>query len=358
MSGTVSCLILDDTIYSDLLEQTRGIMTGYALVLIVLTVYFSYKKTGISFSEYVGSVFSNILPMFLIYLVLSFGVLFLYGAAEELFDLNGDGMVIVLPFTLYLIPGCIYSLNHINRQINDSLSQIVKYIINIFSICMIVMGYGYVLKLILMQIYSVAVRIMDYGFTPDRYLQKVQAGEELSELEYKRFEGAYKYQKTRVDSAIFDEQYGEAGEYIAQEKGSYEQTWEYLHGCQLVGEIDTAGYSQMNMLNQSDSYVRNNADEIIIDFSKFQFYKRETGETVEIDLSDFYERCLNYMEENPDSDKEKDSAFMKQCNRIKVDENRVFYVNHFEIDFCVTKEKGEERRKIKSVNISGILLEK
>lgn len=90
-------------------------------------------------------------------LVLSFGVLFLYGAAEELFDLNGDGMVIVLPFTLYLIPGCIYSLNHINRQINDSLSQIVKYIINIFSICMIVMGYGYVLKLILMQIYSVAV---------------------------------------------------------------------------------------------------------------------------------------------------------------------------------------------------------
>lgn len=49
---------------------------------------------------------------------------------------------------------------------------------------------------------------------------------------------------------------------------------------------------------------------------------------------------------------------MKQFNRIKVDENRVFYVNHFEIDFCVTKEKGEERRRIKSVNISGMLLEK
>ena len=272
--------------------------------------------------------------------------------------------------------------------------------------------------LILMQIYSVAVRIMDYGFTPERYLgvmvilfeavtilffkisrehserilpvlavltvisvavpginmysvslrsqkyfldqylYKVQEGEKLSELEYKRFEGAYKYQKTRADSAIFDEKYGDAGEYIAQEKGSYEQTWKYLHGCQLVGEIDTAGYSQMNMLNQSDSYVRNDADEIIIDFSKFQFYKRETGETVEIDLADFYEKCLNYMEETPELNKEKDSTFMKQFNRIKVDENRVFYVNHFEIDFCVTKEKGEERRRIKSVNISGMLLEK
>lgn len=272
--------------------------------------------------------------------------------------------------------------------------------------------------LILMQIYSVAVRIMDYGFTPERYLgvmvilfeavtilffkisrehserilpvlavltvisvavpginmysvslrsqkyfldqylYKVQEGEKLSELEYKRFEGAYKYQKTRADSAIFDEKYGDAGEYIAQEKGSYEQTWKYLHGCQLVGEIDTAGYSQMNMLNQSDSYVRNDADEIIIDFSKFQFYKRETGEKVEIDLADFYEKCLNYMEEPPELNKEKDSTFMKQFNRIKVDENRVFYVNHFEIDFCVTKEKGEERRRIKSVNISGMLLEK
>ncbi len=180
----------------------------------------------------------------------------------------------------------------------------------------------------------------------------------MSELEYKRFEGADKYQKTRADSAIFDEKYGDAGEYIAQEKGSYEQTWKYLHGCQLVGEIDTAGYSQMNMLNQSDSYVRNDADEIIIDFSKFQFYKRETGETVEIDLADFYEKCLNYMEETPELNKEKDSTFMKQFNRIKVDENRVFYVNHFEIDFCVTKEKGEERRRIKSVNISGMLLEK
>ncbi len=470
LSGTVSYLIFHEAVNSDMMEQSRGIMAGYALVLIALTIYFSHKKTGIPFSEYVGSVFSNMLPIFLIYLVLSFVVLFLYGAAEELFDLNGSGMVIVLPFTLYLIPGCIYSLNHINRQINDSLSRVVKYIINIFSICMIVMGYGYVLKLILMrtmpsneifailtalfcvsapvwimneayrddsmrsrvvsilpytfaplilmQIYSVAVRIMDYGFTPERYLgvmvilfeavtilffkisrehserilpvlavltvisvavpginmysvslrsqkyfldqylYKVQEGEKLSELEYKRFEGAYKYQKTRADSAIFDEKYGDAGEYIAQEKGSYEQTWKYLHGCQLVGEIDTAGYSQMNMLNQSDSYVRNDADEIIIDFSKFQFYKRETGETVEIDLADFYEKCLNYMEETPELNKEKDSTFMKQFNRIKVDENRVFYVNHFEIDFCVTKEKGEERRRIKSVNISGMLLEK
>lgn len=470
LSGTVSYLIFHETIHPDIMERSQGIMAGYAIVLIVLTVYFSHKRTGLSFSDYVGSVFSNMLPIILIYLVLSFGVLFLYGAAEELFDLNGSGMVIVLPFTLYLIPGCIYSLNHVNRQINDSLSRVVKYIINIFSICMIVMGYGYVLKLILMrtmpsneifgiltllffvsvpvwimneayrdnsmrsrvvsmlpcafaplilmQIYSVAVRIMDYGFTPERYLgvmvilfeavtilffkvsrehserilpvfviltvisvavpginmysvslrsqkhfldqylHKVQAGEELSELEYKRFEGACTYQKTRADSDIFEEQYADAEEYIAQKKGSYEQTWKYLHGCQLVGEIDTDGYSQMNMLNQSDSYVRNSADEIPIDFSRFQFYKRETGETVEIDLADFYEKCLNYMEKAPELNKEKDSAFMKQYNRIELDENRVFYINHFEINFCVTKEKGEERRRIKSVNISGMLLEK
>ena len=99
LSGTVSYLIFHEAVNSDMMEQSRGIMAGYALVLIALTIYFSHKKTGIPFSEYVGSVFSNMLPIFLIYLVLSFVVLFLYGAAEELFDLNGSGMVIVLPFT-------------------------------------------------------------------------------------------------------------------------------------------------------------------------------------------------------------------------------------------------------------------
>ena len=62
----------------------------------------------------------------------------------------------------------------------------------------------------------------------------MQEGEKLSELAYKRFEGAYKYQKTRADSDAFEEQYGDVEEYIAQNKGSYEQTWKYLHGCQLA----------------------------------------------------------------------------------------------------------------------------
>lgn len=296
LSGTVSYLIFQETVNSDMMQRSRGIMAGYALVLIVL------------------------------------------------------------PFTLYLIPGCIYSLNHINRQVNDSLSRVVKYIVNIFSICMIVMGYGYVLKLILMrtmpsneifgiltalffvsvpvwimneayrddsirsrvasilpyafaplilmQIYSVAVRVMDYGFTPDRYLGVMAIlFEAITILFFKisrerserlllviavltvisvavpginMYSVSSRSQKYFLD--LYQQKVQAGEEYIAQNKGSYEQTWKYLHGCQLVGEMDTAGYSQMNMLNQSDNCVRNDTGEISIDFSKFQFYKRETGE--------------------------------------------------------------------------------
>ena len=224
------------------------------------------------------------------------------------------------------------------------------------SICMIVMGYGYVLKLILMrtmpsneifgiltalffvsvpvwimneayrddsmrsrvasilpyafaplilmQIYSVAVRVMDYGFTPERYLGvMVILFEAITILFFKisrerserlllviavltvisvavpginMYSVSSRSQKYFLD--LYQQKVQAGEEYIAQNKGSYEQTWKYLHGCQLVGEMDTAGYSQMNMLNQSDNCVRNDTGEISIDFSKFQFYKRETGE--------------------------------------------------------------------------------
>ncbi|MGN1179637.1 MAG: hypothetical protein ACI4SD_00380 [Suilimivivens sp.] len=471
LSGVLAYLITQEDIGYSLDERAQGIMAGYAIVMLVLTVYFSFRKSGLSFPEYSGRVLSDLLPVSLIYMILTFGLLFVVAAIGEL--LGGDYLVdiaLILPFTLYFIPGCIYALNHVDKEINPSFGIIIKYIINIFSICIIFIGYVYILKIIVlrevpsneifsiltvlfvmsapvwvmneiyrdgtlrskvvsvlpyvfaplicMQIYSLAVRIWEYGFTCERYLgimviifeismiviwrfdrshcerlmlvlsvlicisvvipginmysvsdrsqeyflnkymQKAEAGEELSELEYKRLEGAYQYQKERMDEAEFESAYGETENILEEEKDGFQKQWHYLHGCQLVGEIDTSNFSKMNMLNQSDTYVRSDSDEIIVDFSKFEFYKRETGEKIEIDLSDFYKKCMEYKAENPNSTKEEDSTYMKQFNIIPIDEDSTFYVNHFEVNYYTVKENGEKVSKIRTINISGMLLER
>ncbi len=444
-------------------ERFQGFMGGYVIILLALTVYFSFKRSGILFSEYAGRVLSNMVPVMIIYFVLFFGLLFVWAVLITLFSVSSAGiLILMLPVTLYLLPGCIYALNHVEREISPEISLIIKYLINIFSICIILIGYGYALSLIigempsneifgiltalfcmsapvwimneadrkdtffsklaavlpyifspliLLQIYSIAVRIGEYGFTPGRYvgiavilfelctiliwafcrkrcerlllLLAVFAGistmvpginmysvsfksqeaflneclvkdSDFSDLENKRFQGAYRYLKKRMSEEKFEERYGKVD---IQEEEKYRRKWRYLHGCQMAGEIDTVGFAKMNMLNQSDKYPETGSDEIAIDFSKFEFYKRGTGEKIEIDLSDFYTRCMEYKEANPDSDKEADSAYMKQFNKIRIDRDRVFYVNHFQVNYYTVREDGKEVRKITSVNIGGMLLE-
>lgn len=444
-------------------ERFQGFMAGYVIILLALTVYFSFKRSGILFSEYAGRVLSNMVPVMIIYVALFFGLLFVWAALTTLFSVSSMGiLILMLPVTLYLIPGCIHALNHVEKEISPEISLIIKYLINIFSICIILIGYGYALRilvigkmpsneifgiltalfcmsapawimngvdrkdtffsklaavlpyifspLILLQIYSIAVRIREYGFTPGRYvgivvilfelctiliwafyrkhcerlllLLAVFAGistmapginmysvsfksqesflngyvlaDSVFSLEHRRFKGAYQYLKKRMSEEKFEERYGKAG---IQEEEKYRKRWHYLHGCQLAGEIDTHGYAKVNMLNQSDKYAENGSDELAIDFSKFEFYKRSTGEKIEIDLSDFCTRCMEYKEANPDSDKEADSAYMKQFNKIRLDKDRVFYVNHFQVTYYTVIEDGEEVKKITSVNIGGMLLE-
>lgn len=279
--------------------------------------------------------------------------------------------------------------------------------------------------LILLQIYSMGVRIMQYGLTPERYagvmlilfeavavyvctfkksycdklllfgagmiftavflpfvnmyhlsavnqkgilngyVERMQAGEVLTEKEVDRMESAYEvlrklYGKDFVEALYSDEAVFETGNVIniiTAESEKYQKKYNNIHGCQLVGEVDTEGYSAMNMLNQNEAYDLDEEEGgIRPDFTAFQFYKRETGEEVVIDLSGFAEKCFAYKQEHPDSNKGEESDYLKEFNRIEVDENTVFYVNHFEVSYYTAGE-DYENMEITNVNISGMLLE-
>lgn len=199
----------------------------------------------------------------------------------------------------------------------------------------------------------------------DEYVERLQAGEELTEKEVERMESAYEALRSLlgrdyVETLYSDEAIFEAGNVIniiEAESEKYHKEYDSVHGCQMVGEMGTDGYRVMNMLNQNEAYDLDEEDGgIVPDFAAFQFYKRESGEEVVIDLSGFAEKCVAYKKEHPDSNKEEESAYLKQFNRIEVDENTVFYVNHFEVTYY-TIGGNYETMEITNVNISGMLLE-
>lgn len=219
-----------------------------------------------------------------------------------------------------------------------------------------------------------------------KYYQKVLDGEELSQLEYGRLKGSYQYLKNQEQTKAVAEQYSIAEEDFVPKLNEMEISDSSLnqfethriHCCQMVGELDVEDWQNLNMLNQADCYneksdglfeaVYPNQDGekktaaygsgYRLDFTAYQFVKRETGEIITVDISDFAWECMLYETEHPDADSQEISEAMKQYNRIRIDENTVLFLNHFEIRYSEGIQHGEPYFEWHKPTISGILLTK
>lgn len=199
-----------------------------------------------------------------------------------------------------------------------------------------------------------------------KYYQAVENGEMISELACERLTGAYVYLMDRPEMQKAIEPYDIYKESFAAKLKEQEikttnvtklNTY-HVHCCQMVGDIELNGYSGMSMLNQNSRYDNVRTDDVNVDFSAFKFVRRETGEMITADISEFAERCMAYIEELPDASKEECSAAMKEYNRIELDEDTVLYVNHFEIKYYDGIKDGEPYFEWRDINISGMLLSK
>ena len=188
----------------------------------------------------------------------------------------------------------------------------------------------------------------------------------LTQEEYDRLEGAYKYlkrdpqMKELVETFdIYDADFARRLAEMGIEGVDLKQTQHHsIHCCQMVGNLNISGYSEFAMLNQDEAYDKRGDERLPVDFSVFRFYKRENEEqdTITVDLSEFADRCFDYENEHPKAGQIECSEAMKPYMEIVIDSDTVLYLNHFQISYDEGVKDGEEFFEMTSVNISGMLL--
>lgn len=198
------------------------------------------------------------------------------------------------------------------------------------------------------------------------YYSKVILQGELTQEEYGRLEGAYKYLKWEPQMKELVEQFDiYDADFVRRlaasgiEGENLKQTQHHsIHCCQMVGNLDVSRYSEFAMLNQDEAYDKRGDDRLPVDFSAFRFYKRGSGEqeTVVVDLSEFADRCMDYENKHSDAGKTECSEAMKPYTEIVIDDDTVFYLNHFQISYNEGIKDGEKFLEVTSVNVSGMLL--
>lgn len=467
--------------------RAQELVGGCVLLLLILTVYFSFRKTKLRFEEYMVRIIVNFFMVFSVYIVLLIGVMLICSIIIMLF---GDWDYLAMGSMAFvsgmvLIPGGILALKADSglgltgtseRDQKMFLQVFIQYVLCILTICALLAVYLYVFRilivrelpsneifpilaglfcigmpiwlmagcwkretlyfrvlsalpyafapLIVMQILAAGMRIRENGLTPTRYvaviliifeigtiviwhfcrkklewilllmsglvvltflvpgvnryrlsviwqqawLQKyyenVQNDVQLSPLEYQRLKGAYDYLEDMAPDNRMVETYNIYQEDFAVHLSGMDpkklELTEYkrysIHGCQLVGMLDVAEFKTMNMLNKGDFSLK---DEEPVDFSVFPFEIRETGEEIIVDISEFAQKCMEYIEEHPDASEEEQRAYMQGFNRIVMDQDRILYINHFQVSYQKGMKEGKDYFEWKSIGqIGGMLIQK
>lgn len=198
------------------------------------------------------------------------------------------------------------------------------------------------------------------------YSKAAEAGQELSNLEYERLVGSWKYLSRQEEmkdiAAEYDisdiEMVEEMAKQHGDEIGLTQYDTHYVHCCQLVGNLDIGSYQKMSMLNQGSCYDEMDDDGIEVDFSQFRFIDRGTGEEVIADIQDFAKRCMDYEIKHPDTDKEEMSNNAKLYNRIQLDDGRELIMNHFKVTYQEGVKNGKQYFSCQDIELGAILFEK
>lgn len=207
-------------------ETAVRLLPGYLLLLVIGTIYCSFRKTGVGFEEYTLKVFVNFFKTGIVYFILFIGMTMVCGIFNMLILNEGsfylDSACGVLLTGLYLAPKCIISMQDMKSDPGPFSRSIVKYVLSVLTVCAAAIVYLYVLKIVLLweipsneifsilsalfcfgmpvwvmaecyrdgtkysrlvsvlpymfapliclQMYSMGVRIIQYGMTPDRYM--------------------------------------------------------------------------------------------------------------------------------------------------------------------------------------------
>lgn len=200
---------------------------GYVLLLLLGTVYFCHRRSGVGFMGYMLHVLINWCAVTGVYFVLHVGIILILSIVDTLFVKSAGGTFattgIILTTGLYYVPGCIIAMRNMESRIEDTPAKyLIRDVITGMTICALTIVYVYLLKTLLlweipsneifgivaglfcfgmpiwmmdyyyrddtkymrfvrrlpyaliplipMQSYAIGVRIFEHGMTPDRYM--------------------------------------------------------------------------------------------------------------------------------------------------------------------------------------------
>ncbi len=198
----------------------------YTIFLIVSIIYVNFKKSDISFEEYITKVCENVVKSTTIFIILSIALTLLAMVfAYFVLNMNEYELVIITEIFLmgfYYVPQLLYSLYNIKNETSNFFNFMVKTLLPSLLVVAFAIIYLYIIRIlitfdipsneifgviaglfvvglpiwtmanytkkdtklskisenlpflfipfIVLQIYAIAVRIIDYGFTEARYL--------------------------------------------------------------------------------------------------------------------------------------------------------------------------------------------
>lgn len=208
------------------LTRTTRLIACYSLSAILFSIYFNYKNSHQSFSEYANHVVTNLFKASIIYGLLAIGVAIITSVFVFLI-LDGKDYSLILRIEIlllgfYYIPNVIYSFCNVDGKIGKFTKILVKYVLDPLVMISFIIIYLYIVKIlitfdipsnqiyriitslfvigcpiwtmadyfkddgilskinkklpilftpfILLQIYSIGVRIINNGITEARYL--------------------------------------------------------------------------------------------------------------------------------------------------------------------------------------------
>ena len=125
----------------------------YVISLIILSIYYNFKKSEKSFGSYLTSVVVSIFKTSLIYGILAIGLLIITSIFIFLI-LNGRhyillGRIEILLLGMYYVPTVIYSLYNQQGEIGKFAKVVIKYILGTLVMVAFAIIYIYILKILI-----------------------------------------------------------------------------------------------------------------------------------------------------------------------------------------------------------------
>lgn len=225
ISGTLIYLIGKDG-YGGIYNPVLKFIILYAIFLLVSIVYFNFKKSNLSFEEYVTRVCANVIKSTVVFIILAISLPILVTLLSSFVLNGGESELIIIAEMLamgfYYLPNLFYSLYNVKDDVSNFFKFMVKTLLPSLLIAAFVIIYLYIIRIlitfdvpsnemfgvitalfviglpiwtmanytkedtklskicqnlpfffipfIVLQIYAIAVRVIEYGFTPMRYL--------------------------------------------------------------------------------------------------------------------------------------------------------------------------------------------